>query len=454
MGTVSKQTAYTADMTEGAPLKHILLFAIPLFIGTVFQQFYNLADTMIAGRCLGDQAIAAIGASTAIYSLLFAFVNGLNNGYGLVLSRAFGAKDWNLFRKTVSAMLVLDIVITVLLTLAALLFLAPILKWMDTPADIFTPAYHYIAIILGGMITTILYNMCAGFLRAVGNSRTPLYFLILACGMNLGLDVILIMVFRMGVEGTAAATVIAQGISALCCLVYIWYHYRELLPGKKDIRPERRLFAEMFSTGLSMGLMLSVFSLGSIILQRSVNQLGTSIITAHTASRRIYEMLMMPISTLATANSTFASQNYGARRTDRIHDAMRKVILLELAWSLFSLAFSAVAGRFMIVLLTGTENEEIIYNALLSLRLSTSFFFPLGILIILRTMMQSMNHKVVPVLSSSIELGLKIFSALFVIPLVGYPGAAATEPVTWVVCALFLGSVYFVGKKREGQVIV
>lgn len=443
----SSVSAYTADMTEGSSIRHILLFAIPLFIGTVFQQFYNFVDTMIAGRSLGTQAIAAIGASSAIYSLLIAFANGLNNGYGLILSRSFGAKDYKQFKKATASMILLDVGITVLLTITILLILKPLLIWLDTPTDIFNIAYDYIAIILGGMMTTILYNMSAGYLRAVGNSRTPLYFLMLSCMINLGLDILFIIGLHMGVKGAAIATVIAQGISALSCLIYIWKNYKELLPHREDFKQEKELVIEMLSTGFSMALMLSVFSLGTIILQRSINGLGTEIITAHTASRRIYEILMMPLATVAAAMSTFVSQNFGALRKDRIQEAMRKVIFIEFLCAIISFMFSLVGGKFMIVLLTGTTNETIISNALLNLRLSTAFFFPLGALFVLRNSLQSMKHKISPVLSSGIELGMKVVACILFVPSLGYLGVAITEPIIWVMCAVFLAIYYKISEK-------
>ncbi|MDD6175536.1 MAG: MATE family efflux transporter [Firmicutes bacterium] len=439
------------DMTSGNALGHIIRFAIPLLIGSVFQQLYNFVDTMIAGRGLGDQAIAAIGATSALYSLLFSFANGLNNGYGLVLARLFGAKDRDRFRQATAAMILLDTVITSALTLAALLLLRPLLFLLDTPADIFDQSYRYIAIILGGLLTTIFYNMCAALLRAVGNSRIPLYFLILSCVINLGLDLLLILVFRMGTGGLAAATVIAQGISALCCWVYIVRNYPEYLPKRKDYRPARRLIPEMLSSGLSMALMLSVFAIGSIIMQRSVNQLGTLVITANTASRKIIQVMTMPLSMLATANATFAGQNYGAKRMDRVDSAIKKVILLELAWSAAALVIVAVAGEAMILLLTGTASRQVVEDALLNLRLSTVVFFPLGVLFVLRMAMQSMNRKIVPVISSSIELLMKVASCIFAVPVLGYLGVALTEPLVWVVCAVFLCVLYAAGKKRPAQ---
>ena len=307
-----KKDARTLDMTTGKPLKLIIQFAIPLFIGTLFQQAYNIIDTMIAGYNLGDEAIAAIGATSALYSLIVSFANGLNSGYGIVVSRIFGAKEYDKLRKAVAAMVLLDVGITIVLTLLVLPLLRAFLGFLSTPEEIFEQAYQYIFVIMAGMVTTIAYNMCAGFLRAIGNSRVPLYFLIISCILNLGMDMLFIMGFGMGVMGAGLATVIAQAVSALLCMAYIWRKYPDFLPKRGEWKPERGLMAEMLSTGLSMGTMLSIFAIGSIILQRGINHLGTGIITAHTAARRIIEIFMMPLSTISTATSTFVGQYFGA----------------------------------------------------------------------------------------------------------------------------------------------
>lgn len=446
---IVSQSSRTEDMTEGSPIRHILMFAIPLFIGMVFQQLYNVVDTMIAGYNLGESAIASIGATRAIYSLLMNFANGLNNGYGIVLSQLFGAKDRERFRKAAGTMVILDIVITLLLTVVALLILRPAMGWLQTPDEIMEQAYSYIAIILGGMITTILYNMCSGFLRAIGNSRIPLYFLILSCGINVVLDALFIIVLHMGVGGAAAATVIAQGASGLCCGVYIFRNYREFLPEKGEYRIDKEVCPEMLQTGVSMGMMLSVFSIGSIVLQRSINGLGTLFITAHTASHRVYEILMMPLTTLATANATFVGQNFGAKKMERIYQVMKQVILMELAWSIFSFVLSLGLGRTLISLLTGTRNPEILSYAMMNLLVNTGLFCPLGVLFVLRMAMQSMGHKIIPILSSTIELAMKVLSCIFLIPRKGYYGVMVTEPMTWVACGLFLTVVYFVSKNRQ-----
>ena len=446
--TASKIT----NMTEGDPVRLILTFAVPLFIGNIFQQVYSLVDTMIAGHFLGDGAIAAIGATSVLYSLLMNLAWGLNNGYCVVLSRLFGSGSKEQFRRGAAAMIKLNLGIGVLLTVVSVAFLKPAMRLLLTPADVFDQSYLYIVIILGGMLTTIAYNGCAGFLRAMGNSRTPLWFLILSSLLNLGLDSLFVILLHTGIAGAALATVIAQAVSAALCGVYIFRNYREYLPRASDWKIDGELSAEMFTTGFSMAMMQCVFSLGSVVLQRSINALDTDIITAHTASRRVYEMLMIPMSTVSSATSTFVGQNYGAKRYRRIREANRKMLLVELIWSVFSILVCWTLGRPLVILLTATENEEIIANALLNLRLSTACFFPLGALFILRYSMQAMGHKVLPVLSSTIELVVKIISAAVLVPAIGYLGVAVTEPVIWCMCALFLAVFYVtIGHQKQSE---
>lgn len=440
----------TTDMTKGRPVGLILRFAIPLFIGTLFQQVYNVADTMIVGYGLGEDAVAAVGATSALYSVLVNFAVGLNNGYGIVISRAFGEKNRIKMRKAFAVMAVLDLAITLLLTILSLVFLRHLLVWLDTPADIFSRSYAYIQIILAGMVTTIVYNMGAGFLRAVGNSRTPLYFLLISCGLNILMDLLFVMGFHMGVTGAAVATVIAQGISAVLCVGYIVKNYREYLPRRNEWKLQRPLVGEMFSTGLSMGLMLSIFSIGSIFLQKAINGLETYLITANTASRRIFEILMMPVTTIASANATFAGQNFGAGRTDRIRMALRQVMGLQLLWSVIAVVLAFSAGSLLVRMLIGTDDPLVVENAVLNLRASALFLFPLGILVALRNAMQPMGYHIAPVVSSGIELAFKVVFAAAVIPKLGYPGVVITEPIIWVVCAVFLGIVFRIHQRGGG----
>ena len=345
-------------------------------------------------------------------------------------------------------MMVLDGAITAVLTAIVLPVLKMLLRVLDTPLDIFEDAYSYIFIIFAGMIVTIAYNMCAGFLQAVGNSRIPLYFLIVSCVINAGLDWLFIAKLSMGVRGAAYATLIATFVSAASCFICIVLKFKDLLPSKKDFRLEKDLTTEMLSTGLSMALMGSVFAFGSIILQRAINGLGTTLITAHTASRKAYEFLMMPMSTIATATATFVSQNFGAGKTERITSTIKKVMGIELAWSVFSFVVAFFGGSTIIKLMLGTADADVISNGNLNLTVGTLMFFPLAVLLVMRVSMQSMGYKVFPVISSSIELIVKIIAAEIIIPAKGYMAVVFTEPVAWVLCATFLVTVYAITSKK------
>lgn len=439
----------TLDMTEGVPLKLILKFAVPLFIGMLFQQAYNFADTMIVGQGLGEKAVAAVGVTSSLYAVLLYFANGMNNGFGIMISRMFGSKDYAGLRKATATMVVLDGAVTIGITMISLPLLKLLLRWLDTPEDIFSQAYAYIFIILSGMAATLAYNMGAGFMRAVGNSRMPLYFLIFSSGLNVTLDLLFVIKMKTGVAGAALATVIAQAVSAGLCFWYICRNYTEFLPRKGDWKLERELAGEMFSTGLSMGLMLSVFSLGSIVLQKGINNLGTQYITAYTASRRICGILQMPLAMISNANATFVGQNFGAKKFDRIRQAMKQVVGVACLWAVISAVLGHVAGSFLIRLLIGEADKLVMDSALLNLRVVTWFYIPLAVLLVLRNAMQSMGYKISPVISSGIELAVKILFCILLIPGMGFYGVVITEPIIWVLCAVFLSTVYLGSRRRS-----
>lgn len=440
----SRQKSGMADMTQGSPVRHVLIFAIPLFIGNIFQQIYNIVDTMVAGYNLGDQAIAAIGATSSLYGLLVNFAWGLNSGFGIVVARKFGAKDEEGLKSSIAAMMILNIVMTVLISVGALFSLKWLMRGLKVPGTIFEDAYDYLVIIVAGMIVTILYNMCAGILRAVGNSRTPLYFLIISSILNLMIDVLFIMGFGWGVQGAAAATVIAEGVSALLAGGYIMKYYQDILPKKRHFRFEWPLLQEMLGTGFSMAVMLCVVDFGSVLYQRAINGLGDTLIVAHTAARKIIGILMMPLSSIATANSTFVSQNFGAKQYGRIEESIRKVLKLEVLWGVFSCLLVYLFGGLAIRFLTNTKDAEVIGNAVLSIRIHFIFYPALGILLALRTSLQAMGSKVVPVIASGFELAGKVVAGFVLIPAFGYLWVCLTEPIIWVVCMGFLILVFAV----------
>ena len=431
------------DMTTGSPLKHILIFALPLFIGNIFQQIYSMVDTMVAGYTLGDQSIAAIGATSSLYGLLIDFASGLNSGCAIVVTQCFGAHDEKKLRKSIAGMIIIDAIITCLITISALIFLRPLMHFMNAPDSIFEQAYIYIAIICAGMLSTVAYNMFSAILRAVGNSKTSLYFLIISSVLNMGMDFFFVVVLGIGITGIALATVIAESVSALLCGIYVYHHYKSILPCKDDFKVSSDIIQELFSSGIAMALMYCVVDLGSVIFQRANNHLGEIIISAHTAARRIIGMMMQPLATIATASSTFIGQNWGAKKKERIHTAIRKVLFLEIIWSLLGCAVIWTFGRFIVQFTIGTDNSDIISNAVMSLRWHLSFFPVLGCLLVLRTAMQAMGKKSIPIISSCIELGMKLLSAAFVIPNLGFFGTCITEPITWSLMLLLLVTAYF-----------
>ena len=445
---MSNRKAAVLDMTQGNAVKMILTFAIPLFIGNIFQQVYSMVDTMVAGYCLGDQAIAAIGATSSLYGLVIDLAWGLNSGFSLVVTQAFGAHDQGKLRKAIGGMMVLDGVITAVLTVLALLFLSPLMRLMNTPDSIFNQAYSYMAVIFAGMLATICYNMFAGILRAFGNSKTPLYFLIFSSLLNIALDLLFVAVFRMGVGGAALATIVSQAVSGILTGVYVYRTYREMMPKREDFRLEKKLTKELLSTGSAMAFMYSVISLGSVMFQGATNALGEGVIAAHTAARRIINILMQPLSTIMDASGTFVAQNWGAQKKRRIKETLRKVMAVEVAWGLFACLIVYLFGRTIIQFTTGTQNVDILDNAVLSLRIHFPFFPVLGVLLAMRVSMQSMGQKIAPVISSVIELCMKALSALWLIPAFGFVGTCVTEPITWVIMTAFLMVVYFVKTRR------
>ena len=396
----------------------ILTFAIPLFIGNIFQQVYSMVDTMVAGYCLGDQAIAAIGATSSLYSLIIDLAWGLNSGFALIVTQAFGAHEQGNIRKSIGHMMVLDGIIAMILTVLALIFLPSLMRLMNTPEGIFDQAYSYIKVIFAGMLVTTCYNMFAGILRAFGNSRTPLYFLIFSSLLNIGLDLLFVAVFHMGVVGAALATVVAQAVSGVLTGIYVYRNYLDMMPTKEDFRLEKSLTKEMLATGGAMGFMYSLVDLGSVIFQGAANALGEMYIASHTAARRIINILMQPMSGLVNASGITCLIVY-------------------------------LFGRAIIQFVTGTQSEAILANAVLSLRIHFPFFPVLGVLLAMRVSMQSMGQKTAPVISSVIELLMKIFSALWLIPSFGFVGVCVTEPVTWVIMTVFLITVYMVKTRKK-----
>ncbi|ABR34932.1 MATE family efflux transporter [Clostridium beijerinckii] len=434
------------DLTTGNPGKQIFYFALPIFLGSVFQQMYNLADTVIVGHTLGENALAAIGATTPLFGLIVGMAVGINNGFAIVIARYFGAKEMDNMRQAVAMTVILDLIISIVFTAVGVGTIMYLLKFLNTPEEIINDAYGYIVIILMFMIVTIMYNMIAGVLRALGDSRSPLIYLIYASILNVVLVFTFILVFKWGVRGSAYATVISQIVAVILGFNHIIKKCPELKLSKGDFKYDGTMVMELITSGLSMGFMLSLVSIGSVALQGAINSFGKEIITAHMAARKVSEIYMMPLGTLATASATFVSQNYGAKKYDRINIGLKKTVIMGAIWSTIVVITAFAFGTYIIKFLTGSNDTLIIDTAVKYLRINTPFYYVLATLLIYRSTLQGIGKKFTPLVSSSIELFGKFAVVGFLAPSMGYLGVCISEPIIWITCAIFVLIVFYSDK--------
>ena len=430
------------DLMHGPIFKSLLLFMLPILISNLFQQLYNTVDTMIVGNVLGDTALAAIGSCGSIYELLVGFGLGIGNGLAIVAARAYGAQDEDLLKRTVAGSLVIGLIASLTITTVGFFGLRPLLHLLDTPAEILEDAYSYIIVIDLGVIVMFAYNLCAGLLRAIGNSVMPLVFLLISSALNVLLDLWFIAGAGMGVRGAAVATVIAQGVSVVLCILYVLKKTRILIPERKHLAVGSKLYWDLFSQSISMGLMSSIVSAGSVVLQYGINGLGTLTIAGHTAARKLFAFTDMPLISMANAASTFVSQNYGANQPQRIRKGMREIYLYSVAVMIAAVLLMSVGAEWMVKLISGSSEPIVLENGARYLRWNAPFYAVLGVLLSTRYALQSLGQKVLPLFSSVIELVGKIIFVLVFIPRFAYNAVILCEPIIWCFMALYLVTVY------------
>ena len=422
----------TKTLTEGTPWKQILLFSIPIFWGNVFQLLYSLVDTKIVGSTLGTEALAAVGSVSTLHTLMTGFLNGLTLGFSLITAMCFGAKNRKRLKKTFAAAISLGVLTTLALVLMLIIFLHPVLNLLHVPQAQFEMAYAYISVLIVGLFATLFYNLCANTLRAIGDALTPLIFLIVATVSNIGLDYLFILGFQMGVQGAAYATVLAQLLSVVLCLIRIFRKFPILHIQKEDFRFDRELMAEMYKSGLSMGLMSCLVGIGTILLQSAINTLGTTVIVAHTAARKVFELVSLPNSVLGSAMATYCGQNYGARRFDRIRQGIRASLIIAAVWAVVVFLICHTIEGKLIQFVASTTNPDVIYWGSTYLKVDMSFIVICGVIVILRNSMQCFGDRVIPVFSSCIELAGKIMFAFVFAPMFAYWGIIWAEPMVWI----------------------
>lgn len=424
------------DLTKGKPIRLILLFAVPLFVGQLFQLFYSLADTRIVGQTLGDEALAAVGATTTLSDMLLSFLNGLTNGFAIVIATCFGAKDESQMKKAMGGTILLGSCCAVALSGLCLLNMSGLLKLLNISPELFAAARGYIGIVIAGLLAATLYNICAAMLRAIGDSFTPLLFLILAAFLNIAMDYGFILCLHTGVEGAAYATVIAQAVSAFLCFLYMRRKYPQLTLKKEDFKPDMILYKKLFGAGLSMGFMTSLVGIGTMALQTSINTFGTDIIVAHTAARKISSIYMLPFSVMGTTLATYCGQNLGAGKYSRIRQGIRDTVLVTFVWCTGVIISAYTVAPWLIRTVTATQKKDIIDTASLYLRVNTPFYYVPTVICLFRNSMQGFGDNRTPVISSSLEMIGKVLIALLLAPAIGYYGIIVAEPIVWFIMVI------------------
>ena len=422
----------SVNLLDGPILRSIIAFAIPILISNIFQQLYNTADIMIVGRYLGPNALAGVGATAAIFELVIGFALGVGNGMGVIIARCFGAKDIDQLKHAVASTIMIGLGLSLIVSTVGHFGMYPLLEFLGTPSEIINLSYQYIHMIVLCVGVTFAYNLCAGLLRAVGDSQAALYFLIFSAIVNIILDLFFITQLHLGVQSAGLATIISQGLSAILCYFYIRKRANFLLPQRKHFTWDKELYLDLLGQGLAMGLMTSIVSIGTVTLQTSINALGATIISAQTSARRIMSFSMLPVSAIASSLTTFTSQNLGANRPHRIQRGIYLGSMVAIIWTIFIAITLFFASPALNELISGSTDPELISNASLYNRISSSFYPVLAVLLVLRNSLQGLGQKITPLISSFIELFGKILFVLFIIPSTGYMGVIFCEPLIWV----------------------
>lgn len=441
----------TKDMTKGNPLGLILRFCGPMVFGYILQQLYSMVDTVIVGRSLGLDALAGVGATGAISFLVIGFSNGICTGLSIPVSQAFGAGDYVTMRKNIANAYYISAAIAVVITVITMLATGSILRLMKTPENIYPYSYAYIIVIFGGIVTSILYNLLAAMLRAVGDSKSPLLFLAVASVLNIVLDLFFLLVLKTGVAGAGLATVISQGVSGILCLIYLYRKFEIMRFSRGETVFEPARCGRLLSIGLPMALQFSITAIGSIILQTSVNSLGSVAVTSITAAQKISAIVMGPLEMIGITMATFCGQNLGARQFYRIRGGIRVSLRISMTYCVFSILFLYLLGKYTAYLFIDPSETEVISLAVRYMRLNALFFPALGILFILRNALQGMGFSLMPMLGGVSELAARALVCFAFVPVFGYNAAIAASPVAWLFADILLITVYFWNMRKLRQ---
>ena len=435
------------DLTKGAPLKLMLLFSIPLLIGNIFQQFYNIADIIIVGRTLGMTALASVGAVSPLFFLIMFIIVGMTNGFAVITGQRFGAKDYEGVRRSVTMSTILSTVFTITFTIICAAAMHHILFLMNVPQEIYKDAYYYIQIVVIGLIVANFYNLLASIIRALGDSMTPLYCLIIASVLNIFLALLFILEFHMGVPGSAFALVLSQAFSALLCVWYVKKHFPILHLKKKDWiidwKKEFNFALAHLKVGIPMAVQFGILGLSLLIIQSVCNTFGPDVIAAFTAALRIEQMATLPMISFGVSLAAYVAQNFGAGNFSRIRFGVKKASLINVILSIVMAFIMHFWGGHLVRIFVGYQNEDIVKIAHDYLFRSSLFYFFLAQIFIYRNALQGLGRAVIPMLAAVGELLMRAFAAIYLAAKIGYFGVFYAGPIAWVAASIVLAAGYY-----------
>lgn len=445
MTGIKSRDSSGADLTKGRPLVVILKFMLPLFIGNIFQQLYNMVDTIIVGRFVGQNALAAVGSTGTIMFLVTGFAMGLTTGFTVLTSQKFGAGDAEGVKRSAANASLLSLIVVAAVTAASMALMHPILHIMNTPAEIYADAYDYICVICGGTAATIAYNLLSSFLRAVGNSKMPLYSLVFSAFANVGLDLLFTVTFHMGVRGAAWATVVSQALAAVVCFAYILRRERILVPLKSDWRLDRETSRLQMGVGLPMALQTAITASGAMIMQTAINLYGAVAVAAIATAVKLQNFVAQGHGAIGMAMASYAGQNYGKGDEERLRRGTRDALL-------FTLIYSAVAGAALLIFLeplmsiffpAGTDMSPMMPYAQIYIRINVGFYIAMGVINVLRNVMQGCGHALYPMIAGIVELVCRTATSVASMATHNFLLTCLCDPSAWFSAAVFLGFCYF-----------
>ena len=430
-------------MTTGNPAKLIFFFALPLIAGNIFQQFYSMADTIIVGRTIGVEALAAVGCTGSITFFIMGFIMGFTSGLSIITAQRFGARDEEGVKKSFAASIVLSIAAAVILTVLAYFITRPILVLLQTPAEIIDDAEAYLRVIFLGLSATVLFNLVSNIMRALGDSRIPLYFLVMACCINIVLDFVLILCFHMGVAGAGAATIFSQLLSGICCCIFIRKKMPALWISRKHFQLSSHEIGQHLRVALPMAFQMSIIAIGALILQVALNGLGAVSVAAYTAAQKIDSIATMPLNSMGTAMATYSAQNYGAGKISRIRKGVFQCILMSVSFSIVMGFVNITAGSQLASIFVGKGETEVLSLAKTFLSITGINYWILGLLFIYRFTLQGLGNSIVPTIAGAMELVMRAIAALVLAKQFGFSGACMANPLAWAGACIPLGIAYY-----------